>query len=161
ESLRKPGRRARRGLEDRHHVPAARLDTAPDTNGRTAREDIVNGLYPAVPVETAVLPVAAAILVGDFDRGDPFRVLEPGLGRGAQPQREAERVGDRLASILRRQDGLRMQRARHVDAAVVVVGALECDVACLQVGANALEKLAQVRAGPLPDIVPTLDADMP
>jgi hypothetical protein len=63
--------------------------------------------------------------VGHLDGGDPLGVLEAELGGGAQAQREAERIGDRLARILCGEDGLRMQRARHVEALGVAVGSDE------------------------------------
>ena len=53
-----------------------------------------------------------------------------------------------------------MQRRRHVDAFGVIVGADEIDVFRGEIGADALQKIAQVRAGPLTDIVPALDADV-
>ena len=53
-----------------------------------------------------------------------------------------------------------MQRGRHVDAFGVIVGAEESDVFGGQIGADALEEGAQVRARPLADIIPALDADV-
>ena len=58
------------------------------------------------------------------------------------------------------EDGLRMQRRRHVDALGVAVGALERDVFGGEIGADAFEEHAQVRPGPLADVVPALDADV-
>src|ERR1700738_2026850 len=91
----------------------------------------------AEPVEAAVLPIATRIGVGDLDRGDPFWVLVAELGRGAQPQREPERICDRLPGVFRCQDRLRMQRRRHVDAAVIAVGALEGDIFGGEIGTDA------------------------
>jgi hypothetical protein len=68
-------------------------------------------------------------------------VLESELGRATQPQRKAERVGDRLLGVFGRQNRLRVQRARHVDALGVIVGAAEDDVFRLGVGTDALEEL--------------------
>ena len=68
--------------------------------------------------------------------------LKPSLVDCAQPQRKSERIGDRLPGIFRRQDSLRMQRRRHVEAFGVVVGALEGDVFRLDVGADAFQKIA-------------------
>src|SRR5580692_7408629 len=113
------------------------------------------------PVEAAIFPIAARVGVGHFDGGDPFRILEAELGRRAQAQRKAERIGDRLPRIFRCQDGLRMERRRHVDAAAVIVGASEGDILRLEVRADPLQEVPQIHAGPLPDIVPALDADMP
>jgi hypothetical protein len=53
-----------------------------------------------------------------------------------------------------------MQRRRHVDALGVVVVADEIDVFCGEIGADALQEIAQVRAGPLPDVIPAFDADV-
>src|SRR4051812_25969781 len=112
-----------------------------DPRVKPAGDTCRRALYPAEPVEAAVLPVTAGIAVGDLDAGDPFRILEPELGRRAQSQRKAERIGDRLARVLGGQDGLRMQCRRHVDAAGVVVRALERDVFGREVGADALEEM--------------------
>ena len=54
-----------------------------------------------------------------------------------------------------------MQRRGHVDAGVVVVGALEADIFCRPVGADAGEKIRERHAAPLADRAPALDADMP
>jgi hypothetical protein len=53
-----------------------------------------------------------------------------------------------------------MQRGGHVDAFGEIVGADEIDIFRGQIGADALEKVAQVWAGLLSDIVPALDADV-
>src|SRR5258708_17820229 len=98
-------------MEDHDNLLAARADAAP-----RAGED----LDPAEPVEAAILEIAAWILVGHLDGGDPLRVLETELRRGTQPQRKPERIRDRLPGIFRRQDRLWMQRRRHVDRAVIV-----------------------------------------
>src|SRR5262249_52406825 len=115
---------------------------------------------PGKPVEPLLAPERFGERVGHLDRGDPLGILEAEFCGGAQPQREAERVGDRLARISGGEDGLRVQRARHVEALGVVVGALERDVLGGEVGADALEEGAQVHARPLADIVPALDADV-
>src|SRR5262249_55472539 len=65
---------------------------------------------PRVPIKTALAPIGLAELVGDFDRLDPFRVLIAELGRGAQPQRIAERIANNLAGIFGGENRLRMQR---------------------------------------------------
>src|SRR5580692_11773881 len=103
-------------------------------------------LNAAEPVEAAVLPEAARIVVGHLDGGDPFGVLEPELGGGAQPQRKSERIAEIFLGIFGRQDGLRMQRGGHVDAAVIVVEAAEGDVFGGQVGADGFEEVAQIYA---------------
>ena len=115
---------------------------------------------PAEPVEAAILPVAAAVGVGDLHGGDPLGVLEAELHGRAQAQWKTEGIGDRFPGVLGREQRLRMQRRGHVDAAVVVVGAAEGDVLGGEVGADALQEQAQVHAGPLADVVPALDADV-
>ena len=50
-----------------------------------------------VPIKTALAPISPTEFVCDLDRLDPFGVLAAELGRGAQPQRIAERVGDDIA----------------------------------------------------------------
>src|SRR3954462_1238771 len=65
--------------------------------------------YPAEPIEALLAPERLAERVGHLHGGDPFGVLEADLGRGAQPQREAEGIGDRLTRIFGGQDRLRMQ----------------------------------------------------
>src|SRR6516225_10170440 len=104
---------------------------------------------PRVPIKTALAPIGLTEFVCDFDRFDPFGVLVAELGRGTQPQRIAERIADDLAGIFSGEDSLRMQRGRHVDAFSVIVGAEEIDIFCGQIGADALQKVAQIRTGPL------------
>src|SRR6516225_8570457 len=116
---------------------------------------------PRVPIKTALAPIGLTEIVGNFDRFDPFGVLVAKLGRSTQPQRIAERIADGLAGIFGGEDSLRMQRGRHVDAFGVIVGADEVDIFRGQIGANPMQKVAQIRAGPLADIVPALDADVP
>ena len=149
-------------VEDDAHWRIYHLAAVTYTSGPPYRAALVQRrLNPTEPVEAAVLPIAAGTGVGDLHRGDPFRVLEAELRRRAQAQRKAERIGDRLAGVFGRQHRLRMQGGRHVDAAGVVVGASERDVFGGEVGADALEELAQIHARPLADVVPALDADVP
>src|SRR5262249_25050403 len=109
-----------------------------------------------VPVETAFAPIGLAEFVGDFDYSDPLGVLVAELGRGAQPQRITKRIADDLAGIFGGKNRLRMQRGRHVDAFGIIVGADEIDIFRGQIGADTLQKVAQIRTGPLADIVPAL-----
>src|SRR4249920_616056 len=78
------------------------------------------------PVIAHVLPVAAALQdVGDREAGDVLRRLVANLGREAQPQRRAMLAGEwRVVHLVARQR-LRMERRRHVERLVVVVGAFE------------------------------------
>jgi hypothetical protein len=54
-----------------------------------------------------------------------------------------------------------MQRGRHVDALGIIVGADEIDIFRGQIGADALQEFAQIWPGPLANIIPALDADVP
>ncbi len=53
-----------------------------------------------------------------------------------------------------------MQRRRHVDAGVVIIGALEAHVLRAQVGADLLEERAEAHAAPFADRAPALDANV-
>src|SRR5579862_5155278 len=97
---------------------------------------------PREPIETLLAPERLAEIVGHLDRLDPLGILVAELGRGAQPQRIAERIGQGGAGIFGGEDGLRMQRRRHVDALGIVVVADEIDVFRGQVGADALQEIA-------------------
>src|ERR1700719_3934347 len=112
------------------------------------------------PIEALLAPERLAEIVRHLDRLDPLGVLVAELGRSAQPQRIAERIGEDLAGIFGGEDGLRMQRRRHVDALGIVVVADEIDVFRGEVGADALQEIAQVRARPLPNVIPSFDADV-
>ena len=48
---------------------------------------------PREPIEALLAPERLAEIVRHFDRLDPLGVLVAELGRGAQPQRIAERIG--------------------------------------------------------------------
>src|SRR5258707_15057045 len=113
------------------------------------------------PVIALGLPVAAGILVGDLNRLQVLGVLEAELGGDAKPQRCAPLRRQRLFLEIERQNGLRLQRAGHVDAGRIAIEAFEIDVAGRKVGADAAEKRAQRHAAPLADLAPALDADMP
>ena len=54
-----------------------------------------------------------------------------------------------------------MQSGRHIDTAVVVVGAAERYVFGGEIGANFLEENSQIHSLPLPDIIPTFNTHMP
>ena len=53
-----------------------------------------------------------------------------------------------------------MQRGRHVDRAVIIVGAFERDIFGGEIGADTLQELLEVHARPLPDVVPAFHADV-
>ena len=71
----------------------------------------VRKLNPGEPVKALFAPERLGEAVGHLDRFDPFRILVAELGRGAQPQRIAERIGDGLVGVSRGEDGLRVSAA--------------------------------------------------
>src|ERR1700682_4889823 len=68
------------------------------------------------PVKTLLAPERFAEIVGHLDRLDPLGVLVAELGRGTQPQRIAERIGQHVAGVFGGEDRLRVQGRRHVAA---------------------------------------------
>src|SRR4051812_45416947 len=127
-----------------HSVPITDWLRASPTSGKSIPPQLLDLLNPercgdgnlnsTEPVEALILPIPAGVHIGDLDRSDPFGLLEAELGGHPQTKREAERIGDRLLCIFCRENSLRMQCARHVDAARIVVGATERDVFGRQVG---------------------------
>src|SRR6202140_671201 len=113
------------------------------------------------PVIALVLPEAAGILVGDLNPLQVLGALEAELGGDAKPQWCAPLRRQRLFLEIERQNGLRLQRAGHVDAGRIAIEAFEIDVAGRKVGADAAQKRAQRHAAPLANLAPALDADMP
>src|ERR1700730_16171623 len=97
---------------------------------------------PREPIEALFAPERLAEIVRHLDGLDPLGVLVAELGRGAQSQRIAERIGQHGAGIFGGEDGLRMQRRRHVDALGIVVVADEIDIFRGEVGADALQEVA-------------------
>src|ERR1700739_1197851 len=77
------------------------------------------------PVIALVLPVAAGILVGDLNRLQVLGALEAELGGDAKPQRCAPLRLERLFLEIKRQNGLRLKRAGHVDAGRIAIEAFE------------------------------------
>ena len=100
----------------------------------------------AEPVEATILEVATWIRVGDLDSGNPLWVFETELDGSPKPERRAEWLGNRYACIFRGEDRLRMYRRRHVDAAVVGIGAFEGDVLRRQVSTDTFQEKAQIYA---------------
>src|SRR5437588_121559 len=115
---------------------------------------------PAEPVISLVFPVAAGVGIRDVDRHDVLGILESELGRDPQLHGEAVLRRQDLVGEAEREQGLRVQRRRHVDARVVVVRALEAHVLRAQVGSDLLQERAEAHAAPLADRAPALDADM-
>jgi len=99
-------------------------------------------LQAAEPIEAAVFPIAARIVVGHLDRGDPLRILVAELGRGAQPQRIAERIAEirnpLLRLILPREPGggLVSELLAHAGEELVEVPLGRIAVRHVHVGAN-------------------------
>src|ERR1700683_1269355 len=108
------------------------------------------------PIKTLLAPKRFAEIVRPLDGLDPLGILVAELGRGSQPQRITEWIGKNVAGIFGGENGLRMQRGRHIDALGVVVGADEVDIFGGEVGTDTLKKVAQVRSGPLSDVITSL-----
>src|ERR1700739_101518 len=81
------------------------------------------------PIIALVLPVAAGILVGDLNRLQVLGALEAELSGDAKPQRRAPLRRQRFFLEIECQNGLWLQRARHVDAGRIAIKAFEIDVA--------------------------------
>src|SRR6516225_8463097 len=113
------------------------------------------------PTVSAIFPKPAREAVGHEYRRDPFRILEPELGRDAKLQRIAVARRQDLVGNLEGEKGLRVQRRRHVDATVVSVGALKADIFRRQVRADALQEGPERDTGPLADHAPAFDANVP
>src|SRR5262249_18157573 len=109
------------------------------------------------PVVASVLPESPGEPVGHVQGRDPFGILEPELGGNPQLERIAVFRPENLVGDLERQQRLRVQGGRHVDARIVTVGAFEADILRAEVGADPLEEGAEGNAGPLPDHAPALD----
>src|SRR6516164_4056355 len=125
-------------------------------NGRTEASS-----HSGEPTVSAIFPKPAREAVGHEYRRDPFRVLEPELGRDAKLQRIAVARRQDLVGNLEGEKGLRVQRRRHVDAGVVSVGALKADIFRRQVRADALQEGPERDTGPLADHAPAFDANVP
>src|SRR2546427_4587355 len=125
------------------------------------RIEPAGGSGAAEPVVALVLPIAARVLVGDEDRGDVLGVFEAQLGGHAQLHGEAVLRRQDLVGEAQGEQRLRVQGGRHVDAGRVIVGALEADVLCRDIGAHALEEIGEAHAAPLADRAPALDTDVP
>src|SRR5580704_10096465 len=87
----------------------------------------------AEPVEALIAVIGSRASVRDLDRRKPFGVLEAELSRCAQPQRISKRIRQRLTRVFGRQNGLRMQRCRHIKCLGVAIGTAERDVARAEV----------------------------
>ena len=116
--------------------------------------------YTSEPRKSARLPISARICIGYLDRRNPLRVLVAQLRRPAQPERIAERIGNRFVGVFRRKQRLRMQRSCHINAAWIVVSRLEGDVLRPQVCTDMLQECAQGYSGPPTNITPTFDTHM-
>src|SRR5579862_3587464 len=114
----------------------------------------------SIPVVALIFPVSTRVFVGDLDRFQVLGALEAELGGDAKPHRSAPLGGQWFLLEVKRQDGLRLKRARHVDAGRVSVETFEIDVAGGQVGADAAQKHAQWHAAPLTDLTPAFDTNV-
>src|SRR6185437_7018006 len=132
---------------------------ADDTTASPRRPTRASGA--SEPVVALVDPIAARIRVGDEHLDDVLGILVTELGRHAQLHREAVFRGQPLAVVREREECLRMQRGRHVDAFVVIVRAFEADVLRAGVRADAPQKITERRAAPAADRAPPFHADVP
>src|SRR6201988_667308 len=118
-------------------------------------------LYSREPVVALVFPKSSRIGVRHRNRLQVFSALESELYRNSQPHRGSPFGGERLLFKIKRQNGLRMQRARHVYTGRIVVKAGEGDVARPQIRADVAQKEVQRHTAPLPDLAPSFDTDVP
>src|SRR5215213_10399310 len=105
--------------------------------------------YAAVPLVTAIAPVAAVALGHEHDASEVFSVLVSQLHRRVDTRGRAPR-GVQVASVLRVDDErLRVKRARDVPAfVIVVVERLEIDVVRARLDAGELRDFGQPNACP-------------
>src|ERR1035437_5702465 len=105
------------------------------------------------PVVPLVFPVAPGVSIGNENGLDVFWILVTELGRHAQLHRKAVFRRQGLAVVSERQQGLWMQRPRHVDAGVVVVGTFEANIFGTQIGADPAEKAGEGTPAQLPEAI--------
>src|SRR5215469_8838367 len=115
----------------------------------------------AEPVVALVLPIAARVLVRDFDGNDVLRILVAELGRHAQLHRKAVFGWQHVAVVREREQCLRVQRSWHVDAGPVVVRATQRYIFRARIRTRTPQKIREANAAPMTDCAPSFDADMP
>src|ERR1700751_1029365 len=118
-------------------------------------------LYSRVPVVALVFPKSSRISVCHRNRLQVLGALESELYRNSQPHRGTPFGGERLLFKIKRQNGLRMQRARHIYTGRIVVKAGEGDITRPQIRADVAQKEVQRHTAPLPDLAPSFDTDVP
>src|SRR5580704_3497898 len=118
-------------------------------------------LYSREPVVALVFPKSSRIGVRHRNRLQVLSALEPELYRNSQAHRGSPFGGERLLFKIKRQNGLRMQRARHVYTGRIAVKAGEGNITRPQIRADAAQKEVQRHTAPLPDLAPSLDTDVP
>src|SRR5580704_1249143 len=82
------------------------------------------------------------------------------LGRNAEAQRRTVLARERPLVHLITEQTLGMLRGRHVERLVVIIGAVDRDVARGGIGADLLEEIAEPGAAESPNHVPALHADV-
>src|SRR5690606_25602809 len=112
------------------------------------------------PVVALVFAVAAVEGVAHEDRLDVLGVLVAKLGGDAQLDGEVILGWQRPVVPIQGNQRLGVQGGRHVDAGVVAVGAVDADVARVQVGADHVQEIAQAGAAPFSDGAPAFHADV-
>src|SRR6201987_2803473 len=118
-------------------------------------------LYSGEPVVALVFPKTSRIGVRHRDRLQVLGALESEFYRNSQPHRGSPFGGERLLFKIKRQNGLGMQRTRHVYTGRIAVKAGEGDITRPQIRADAAQKEVQRHTAPLPDLAPSFDADVP
>jgi len=108
-----------------------------------------------------VFPKSSRIGVRHRNRLQVFSALESELYRNSQPHRGSPFGGEWLLFKIKRQNGLRMQRARHVYTGRIAVKAGEGDITRPQIRADAAQKEVQRHTAPLPDLAPSFNTDVP
>src|SRR6266404_2157764 len=117
---------------------------------------LLERLAPAKRIIPLVFPVAALVVVGDLHRDHVFRILESEFCGHPDLHRIAIGAGQDFVAESERHLGLRMQRRRHVERAVVAfqIRALEPAIFRACVGPDYFEEVAQRSAGPASDRAP-------
>src|ERR1700751_2771154 len=114
-------------------------------------------LYSGEPVVALVFPKTSRIGVRHRDRLQVLGALESEFYRNSQPHRGSPFGGERLLFKIKRQNGLGMQRTRHVYTGRIAVKAGEGDITRPQIRPDPAQKEVQRHPAPLPDLAPSFD----
>src|ERR1700682_1017960 len=109
-----------------------------------ARSGMAKVSTAAERIVALIFPVATLVVVGDFHRDHVFRILETEFGGHPDLHRIAVGPGQDFVGEFERHLGLRMQRRRHVERAVVAIGirALEPAIFRAGIGTDYFKKIA-------------------